>query len=256
VRFGAVAPLLSFPLVAQVTSERIRNSERELGNWLTYSGNYRGYRYSPLDQINTQNVARLKPVWMYQINDLNQFEATPLVVDGVLYVSEPPSNATALDAHTGRPLWAYRRTMPPDVRVCCGQVNRWLAISGDTLFLGTVDAHLVALDARTGHVRWDIVVADYKTGHSITVAPLVVKERVIVGISGGEYGIRGFLDAYDAETGKRNWRFWTVPGPGKPGHETWAGESWKTGSAATWVTGSYDPDLNLLYWGTGNPGPN
>ena len=252
----AVAALLSFPLVAQVTSERIRNSEREPGNWLTYSGNYRGYRYSPLDQINTENVARLKPIWMYQISDLNQFETTPLVVDGILYISEPPSNATALDARTGRPLWAYRRTMPPDVRVCCGQVNRGLAISGDTLFLGTVDAHLVALDAHTGHVRWDVVVADYKTGHSITVAPLVVKERVIVGISGGEYGIRGFLDAYDAGTGKRKWRLWTVPGPGEPGHETWAGESWKTGSAATWVTGSYDPDLNLLYWGTGNPGPN
>ena len=255
-RVRAVAALLSLPLVAQVTSERIQHFEREPGNWLTYSGNYQGYRYSPLDQINTLNVARLKPVWMYQINDLNQFETTPLVVDGILYISEPPSNATALDARTGRPLWVYRRTMPPDVRVCCGQVNRGLAIWGDTLFLGTVDAHLVALDARTGHVRWDIVVADYKTGYSITVAPLVVKEKVIVGVSGGEYGIRGFLDAYDAETGKRTWRFWTVPGPGEPGHETWAGESWKTGSAATWVTGSYDPDLNLLYWGTGNPGPN
>jgi alcohol dehydrogenase (cytochrome c) len=145
--------------------------------------------------------------------------------------------------------------MPPDLLVCCGQVNRGLAISGDTLFLGTLDAHLIALDGRTGRVRWDAVVADYKTGHSITAAPLVVKDKVIVGISGGEYGIRGFLDAYDVETGKRVWRFWTVPGPGEAGHETWSGDSWKTGGAPTWVTGSYDADMNLLYWGTGNPGP-
>jgi alcohol dehydrogenase (cytochrome c) len=255
VRVPACAVLLVFPLAAQVTSERIRHAEREPGNWLTYSGSYQGHRHSPLDQINTTNVARLKPVWLYQINDVNQFETTPLAVDGILYISEPPSNATALDGRTGRPLWTYRRTIPPDVHVCCGQVNRGLAILGDTLFLGTIDAHLVALDARTGRVRWDAVVADYQTGHSITVAPLVVKDKVIVGISGGEYGIRGFLDAYDAETGKRVWRFWTVPGPGEPGHETWAGESWKTGGAPTWVTGSYDPELNLVYWGTGNPGP-
>src|SRR5262249_7547918 len=169
--------------------------------------------------------------------------------------SEPPSNAAALDAKTGRPLWMYRRPIPSDVRVCCAQVNRGLAILGDTVFLGTVDAHLLALDARTGRALWDITVADYRTGHSITAAPLVVKDEVVIGISGGEYGIRGFLDAYDARTGARRWRFWTVPGPGEPGHETWDGESWKTGSAATWVTGSYDPELNLLYWGTGNPGP-
>jgi len=248
-------PLIAVPLAAQVTAERIIRAEREPGNWVTYSGNYQGHRYSPLDQINTTNAARLKPVWMYQINDPGQFETSPLVVDGILYISEPPSNATALDARTGRPLWMYRRPIPPDVRVCCGQVNRGLAISGDTLYLGTVDAHLIALDARTGHVRWDVVVADYKTGHAITAAPLVVKEKVIVGTSGGEYGIRGFLDAYEAETGKRAWRFWTVPGPGEPGHETWANDSWKTGGAPTWVTGSYDPELNLLYWGTGNPGP-
>jgi alcohol dehydrogenase (cytochrome c) len=126
---------------------------------------------------------------------------------------------------------------------------------GETVFLGTLDAHLIALDAKTGHVLWDTVVADYKAGHSITVAPLAIKDKVIIGIAGGEYGIRGFIDAYDAKSGKQLWRFWTVPGPGEPGHDTWLGDSWKTGGATTWVTGSYDPALNLIYWGTGNPGP-
>ncbi|MBI3665881.1 MAG: PQQ-dependent dehydrogenase, methanol/ethanol family [Acidobacteria bacterium] len=245
----------ALPLAGQLTYERIRKAEAEPGHWLTYSGNYQGHRHSPLRQITTANIGRLKPVWVYQTQDLNAFETTPLVVDGIMYISEPPSNATALDIRTGRPLWAYRRNIPEDVRVCCGQVNRGLAMLDDLLFVGTVDAHLVALDAKTGRLHWDVELADYKTGHSITVAPLAVKDKVIVGISGGEYGVRGFLDAYDAKTGKLVWRFWTVPGPGEPGHETWAGDSWKTGSATTWVTGSYDPELNLLYWGTGNPGP-
>jgi alcohol dehydrogenase (cytochrome c) len=149
----------------------------------------------------------------------------------------------------------FRRAVPSDVRACCGLVNRGVAILGETVFLGTLDAHLLALDAKTGHLLWDTVVADYRKGYSITAAPLALEGKVVVGISGGEYGIRGFLDTYDAKTGARLWRFWTVPGPGEPGQETWQGDSWKTGSAATWVTGSYDPAVNLLYWGTGNPGP-
>ncbi len=201
------------------------------------------------------NVSKLRPAWMHQAQDLNPFEATPIVAGGVMYLSEPPSHATALDLKTGRPLWMYRRAIPSDVRVCCGQVNRGLAILEEAVFLGTVDAHLVALDSQTGHVLWDVAVADYKLGYSITAAPLAVKDMVLVGIAGGEYGIRGFLDAYDARTGKRRWRFWTVPGPGERGHQTWDPGSWKTGSAATWVTGSFDPELNLVYWGTGNPGP-
>ncbi|MBZ5575755.1 MAG: PQQ-dependent dehydrogenase, methanol/ethanol family [Acidobacteriia bacterium] len=242
-------------LAAQVPYARIAASASEPGSWLTYSGSYAGHRYSPLKQIDRTNVARLKPAWMYQTNDLNQFEATPIVADGVMYVSEPPSNAAALDLRTGRPLWIFRRALPSDVRACCGQVNRGLAILGDTVYLGTLDAHLLALDAKTGHVRWDVTVADYKTGYSITVAPLALQDKVIVGVAGGEYGVRGLLDAYDAKTGARLWRFWTVPGPGEPGHETWRGDSWKNGSATTWVTGSYDPASNLIYWGTGNPGP-
>ena len=247
--------LCAATLSAQVSYDRIAGAASEPASWLTYSGTYSGWRYSALKSIHRANVARLKTAWIYQTNDLNQFEVTPLVADGVMYISEPPSQAAALDLRTGRPLWTFRRSVPSDVHTCCGQVNRGLAILGSTVFLGTLDAHLLALDARTGHLLWDVTVADYRTGHSITVAPLALKDKVIVGISGGEYGIRGFLDAYRPATGERLWRFWTVPGPGEAGHETWDGDSWKHGSAATWVTGAYDPALNLLYWGTGNPGP-
>jgi alcohol dehydrogenase (cytochrome c) len=248
--------LTGFTLTAQVTYERIVSAASEVGNWLTYSGGYAGHRYSALRRIDHANVARLRPAWIYQTNDLNNFEATPIVADGVMYISEPPSNAAALDLRTGRPIWVFRRALPGAVGVCCGQVNRGVAVLGDRVFLGTLDGHMLALDAITGHLLWDRAVADYRSGYSITVAPLALKDKVIVGVSGGEYGIRGFLDAYDAQSGERLWRFWTVPAPGEPGHDTWDGDSWKTGSAATWLTGSYDPALNLLYWGTGNPGPN
>ena len=249
--------LLFFVQVAagQVSYERIRRADAEPGNWLTYSGNYQGYRYSALDQIKTASVRGLKPIWIYQSRGVGLFQASPIVVDGMVYISERPCVVTALDGRTGRPLWSFRREMPADIRACCGGPNRGLAILDGTLFLGTLDSHLIALDVRTGRVQWDAVVADYRSGYAITVAPLAIKDKVIVGVAGGEYGIRGFLDAYDAKTGKRAWRFWTVPGPGEPGHETWEGESWKTGGAPTWVTGSYDPELNLIYWGTGNPGP-
>jgi alcohol dehydrogenase (cytochrome c) len=246
---------LGCTLAGQVTYQRILAAHAEAGSWLTYSGDYAGHRYSDLKGIDRGNVGKLRPAWIYQTNDLNPFEATPIVADGVMYLSEPPSNAAALDLRTGRPIWMFRRAVPSDVGVCCGQVNRGVAVLGERVFLGTLDAHLLALDAKTGRMLWDTTVADYKQGYSITVAPLALKDKVIIGISGGEYGIRGFLDAYDLESGKRLWRFWTVPAPGEPGHDSWEGDSWKTGSAATWVTGSYDASLNLLYWGTGNPGP-
>jgi alcohol dehydrogenase (cytochrome c) len=240
---------------AQVTYERLLQAEAEPGNWLTYSGNYAGHRHSPLKQITPANAARLKPAWVYQVPVRHKFEATPLVVDGVMYLAEPPSDVTAIDTRTGKPLWKYRRGLPEDLRVCCGQVNRGVAVLGGLVYIGTVDAHVLALDAKTGQVRWDVTAADYTQGYSITVAPLVVKDKIVMGMAGGEFGVRGFLDAYDAKTGKRAWRFWTIPGPGEPGNETWKGDSWKTGSATTWVTGSYDPATNLVYWGTGNPGP-
>lgn len=234
---------------------RILHADSEPGNWLTYGGTYQAHGYSALDQINVGNISRLKVAWMHQIGVGHHFETTPLVFDGVMYITEPPSDVTALDLRTGRPIWSYRRSLPKGIIACCGQVNRGLAVLDDQLFLGTVDAHLVALDLRSGRVRWDVEVADYKAAYSITVAPLAVKDKVIVGIAGAEYGIRGFLDAYDAKTGKRAWRFWTVPGPGEPGNESWSGESWKTGGAPTWVTGAFDPEANLVYWGTGNPSP-
>ena len=247
--------VMAAPVTAQVPYQRIVEASSEPGNWLTYSGTYEAHRYSTLDQINRDNVDRLQSAWMYQVRSRQKFEVSPLVVDGVMYITEPPSDATALDLRTGRPIWHYRRSLPQGIVTCCGQVNRGVALLDDQVFLGTVDAHLVALDARTGRVRWDVEVADYAMGYSVTVAPLALEDKIIVGISGGEYGIRGFLDAYDPTTGNRLWRFWTVPGPGEPGHDTWSGDSWERGGAPTWVTGAYDPELDLLYWGTGNPGP-
>jgi alcohol dehydrogenase (cytochrome c) len=176
-------------------------------------------------------------------------------VDGILYTVQAPNDVVAIDAATGRIFWVYEYAPSPETRVCCGRVNRGLAILGDTLFMGTIDGHLVALDARSGKPIWNATVADAKAGYSLMHAPLVVKDKVIVGTAGGEFGIRGFLAAYDARTGKQVWRFYTIPGPGEPGHETWAGDSWMHGGASVWVTGSYDPQLNLTYWGVGNPGP-
>ncbi len=221
-------------------------------NWLTYSGDYAGWRYSALTQINPRTVARLAVQWVFQTGEKGTLEATPLVVDGVMYVTGPDNRAYALDARTGRVVWRYQRRLPEKV----GGANRGFAALDDKLFLATADAHVVALDAKTGGVIWDVEAADHKKGYGFNVAPLVVKDKVIVGVSGGELGIRGFIDAYYAETGNRAWRFYTIPGPGEPGNETWGGDSsWQRGGTGAWLTGTYDPELNLLYWGTGNPGP-
>ena len=256
---SALLPASSAPsnALVSVPYERILNSAKEPHNWLTYNGSFLGHRHSTLGQITPANVADLKPAWVFQSREAGKWECTPIVVDGVLYISERPNIVTAVDARTGRPLWNYRRPMPTDVAGCCGPVNRGLAILGDALYINTFDAHLICIDANTGKERWDVVVADYKLGHSMTAAPLAIKDKIIVGISGGEFGIRGFLDAYDAKTGARAWRFWTIPAPGEPHHDTWGGigDIWKHGGAATWVTGTFDPELNTLYWGTGNPAP-
>lgn len=240
---------------AQVTYERLLGSAREPQNWLTYSGAYNGWRHSTLDQIDTANVSRLSMQWAFQVADVGQFETTPLVVDGVLYGTGVNDRAFAVDVRTGRAIWRYQRKLPEKLHPCCGMVNRGFAMLGDRLFMATLDAHVIALDSRTGNLLWDVIAADYREAYAFTVAPLVVKDKVIVGVSGGEYGVRGFIDAYDAATGRRAWRFDTVPGPGQAGHETWKGDSWKTGGAPAWITGSYDPELNLVYWPTGNPSP-
>ncbi|PYX78283.1 MAG: PQQ-dependent dehydrogenase, methanol/ethanol family [Acidobacteria bacterium] len=240
---------------AQVTFVRIVNSAKEPQNWLTYSGDYAGHRFSSLDQINTSTVHSLVVKWVYQTGATGKFETTPLVVDGILYGTGPENRVFALDAHTGRPIWLYQRQLPADIRPCCGRVNRGVAILGDKVFFGTLDAHVMALDAKTGNVIWDVNAVDYKNGYSFTPAPLAVKNLIVLGVSGGEYGIRGFIDAYDADTGQRKWRFYTVPGPGEPGHDTWEGDSWKIGGAPAWITGTYDPETNQLFWPTGNPSP-
>src|SRR5262249_27771731 len=162
------------------------------------------------------NVSRLDLKWVWQTNSLERVEATPLVVDGVMYLSDPPNDVVALDARTGRSYWRYRHDLPPGVTPCCGRINRGLAILGNTLYLGTLDAKLVAIDAATGRKRWDVKVADYKTGYSLTLAPLAIGNRIIVGTAGGELGIRGFIAAYDAGNGKELWRFKTIPEPGEP----------------------------------------
>ena len=240
---------------AQVTFERLVQSQREPQNWLTYNGNLGSTHHSALDQINAANVANLDLKWVAQAQSLEKYEATPLVVDGVMYVTEPPNTVVAIDTRTGRPFWIYNHPMPETTYVCCGNINRGVAILGNTIYLGTLDAQLVALDASTGRKKWATKVADYTQGYAVTVAPLVVKDKIVVGPAGGERGISGFLAAYDAETGKQVWRFNTIPHPGEPGNETWPGDSWKTGGGSVWVTGSYDPDANLIYWGIGNPGP-
>jgi alcohol dehydrogenase (cytochrome c) len=244
------------PSFTPVTSERLARSDEEPWNWLHYSGNYYSQRHSRLDQVNTTNANRLRMQWAFQLQALDRAETTPLVVDGVMFVTEAPSNVIALDARTGEQYWRYNYPLPEELNYCCGRNNRGVAILGDRLFMSTLDAHLVAIDARTGTLLWDTEVAVAADGYSKTAAPLVVGDKVVTGIAGGEFGIRGFVDAYDAETGERVWRFWTTAGPEDPAaNATWSGDSWMIGGAATWMTGSYDPELNLVYWGTGNPGP-
>ena len=193
--------------------------------------------------------------WAFQARSTEKFESTPLVVDGVMYLTQAPNDVVALDAATGEIKWLYSYPVSRDARPCCGRVNRGVAILGSTLYMATIDAHLVALDARDGKVLWDIEVAKATAGYAMTHAPLIVKDKVIVGTAGGEFGIRGFIAAYNASTGKEMWKFYTIPGPGEPGNESWGGDSWMHGGASVWVTGSYDPELNLTYWGIGNPGP-
>ena len=226
------------------------------GQWLMYSGSYSSHRFSPLGQIAVANVARLRPVWVYQPPGSGSVECTPIVANGVMYVTSGPTSVAALDLRSGKPIWEWTRPIAASVlNLGFPRVNRGVAILDNTVYVGTLDGYLVALDAKAGVERWSVHVGDNPTGHAITAAPLIVDDKVIVGISGGEAGIRGFLDAYDAKTGKQVWRFWTVPSPGEPGSETWPGDSWVHGGGATWLTGSYDPALKLLYWGTGNPGP-
>ena len=251
----AAAPVL----VAQVTFDRILSADREPHNWLTYSGSLNGQRFSTLAQITPANAHQLQLAWVLQARSpaepTSKYEATSLVVDGVLYTVQPPNVIVAADARNGRVFWTYAHAPSAAARLCCGRVNRGLAILGHRLFMGTIDGNLLAVDARDGRLLWTTPVGRPEAGYAVTVAPLVVKNQVIAGPAGGEYGISGFLAAYDPATGKQLWKFNTVPQPGEAGHDTWAGDSWRTGGGSIWTTGSYDPQLNLIYWGIGNPGP-
>ncbi len=238
-----------------LTYERIRNAAAEPHNWLTYWGDYAGHHFTSLNQITPANVNRLQTRWAVQMPGDSILESTPIVVDGIMYTAGMPGQVFALDARTGMQIWRYQRPQKKVNAFESNRYNRGVAVLGNRVFFGTLDAALIALDARTGRPLWETQVADTMYGYSITVAPLIVKDKVIVGVAGGEHGIRGFLDAYDIKTGKRLWRFNTVPGPGEFGHDTWKGDSWKLGGAPTWLTGSYDPELDTLYWATGNPGP-
>jgi alcohol dehydrogenase (cytochrome c) len=240
-----------------VSYERLLKADQEPGNWLMYSGSYSGWRFSKLNQITTQNVKNLRVKWLFQGRHIEKFETTPLVVDGIMYLTRPENAIYALDALTGRQLWTYEYKNPERTYNCCGKNNRGLAILGTTLFMNTLDMHVIAVDAKSGRELWKTEMFDPTAagGYAATGAPLVLKDKVIVGMAGGERGVSGFLDAYDVKTGKRAWRFNTIPQPGEPNFGTWGGDSWKTGGVSTWNTGAYDPETNTLFWGTSNPWP-
>lgn len=252
-----------------VTASDLREAGRDDTTWRMYSRTYNGWRFSPLAQISTSNVAHLRLRWIHQLSFSSsgeKVEAAPIVVNGMMFLTAPPNNVLALNARNGDLVWSYRHELPGSLSLCCGQVNRGVAVLNDKVYVGTLDAHLVALNARTGGVVWDKEIASPEDGYSITGAPLAVGDMVITGVAGSEFGARGFIQAVDARTGELRWRFYTVPEPTSthnthspshpaPGSTAWVGDSWKTGGGATWITGSYDPSLNLLYWGVGNPNP-
>jgi alcohol dehydrogenase (cytochrome c) len=237
-----------------VTYERLRNSGAEPQNWMHYWGDYQGTHYSALRQITQDNVSRLQAQWSIQLPGTSTLQVKPLVIDGIMYTSGQPGTVLALDAKTGRQIWRFTRQRKVRNPNEINPFNRGVAILGNRLFVGTLDAALVAIDARTGQPLWETQVADSMLGYSITSPPLIVKDKVIVGVTGGEFGARGFLDAYDGATGKRVWRWYSIPEPGEFGNDTWAGNSWKTGAGPMWLTGSFDPELNTIYWTIGNPG--
>lgn len=235
-----------------VTTARLLDPEPE--NWLMYRRTYDSWGYSPLEQINAGNVKNLVPVWTFSTGVNEGHQSPPIVNNGIMFITSPENRVFALNAQTGDLLWQYQRDLPEDL-FQLHPTNRGVALFGDNVYFGTVDACLVALNAKTGEVVWEREVEDYLSGYYMTLAPLIAKGKVIVGVSGGEFGIRGFIQAFDAETGASVWKTHTIPGPGEEGNDSWQGDTWKTGGVSIWVTGSYDPDLNLTYWGTGNAGP-
>jgi alcohol dehydrogenase (cytochrome c) len=253
--------LLISPVSAQVTYDRLLRADREPQNWLTYSGNYASHRYSPLSQINRTNVRNLQLKWSYHplyaknTNSQNKMENTPLVVDGVMFTGTA-LEAVALDAVTGRQYWKLSRPLDPKAYYNAYEVNKGMAVAGDLLFWATVDCHLLAIDVKSGRIVWDRTLADYRKGYQYNVAPLVVKDKVILGPATNEAGANCWVAAYDVKTGKELWRFNTAPtSADEPEAKSWLGDSWKHGGSPIWNGGSYDPETNLTFWGTGNPNP-
>jgi alcohol dehydrogenase (cytochrome c) len=237
-----------------VTVERLKNPED--GNWFHFRRTYDGWGFSPLKEITPDNVARLQPVWSMATGQVEGHQAPPIVNNGVMFVATPGNQMLAIEATTGNILWRYKRTLPEDV-VHLHPTNRGVALYNDKVYFASADCVLVALDAKTGKEVWTAKVDDYKKAYYMSLAPLVVDGKVILGASGGELGVRGFVAAMDAETGKELWKTYTVPAPGEPGSETWpaGGDHYKRGGGAIWVTGTYDPETNLTFWGTGNAAP-
>ena len=243
---------LFFSLLAVFTAALAGADVATLRDWPSYGGTYSALRYSALDQINTSNVKGLGPVWVFQTGDYeNGLQATPIVIDGVIYLSTSNAWVFALDGASGRVIWEYHFTLGKVMGY--GKQNRGVAVGHGRVFFGAADNHMVALDQKTGAELWRVNVEDSRQcGCSITGAPLLVKDVVVTGVTGGDSAHRGYLTAFDVKTGRMRWRFYTIPGPGEKGHESWPGESWRYGGGSTWMTGSYDPELNLLYWGVGN----
>jgi alcohol dehydrogenase (cytochrome c) len=242
-------------LAIQVSNERLLAAGTNPDEWLTYSGSYNGWRHTPTTEMTPANITQLNMRWVAQF-DINgpNIEATPLVINGTIFAALAAGHVIALDAKTGATIWEYKRPIPSGLPIEF-RVNRGLAVGGSTLFFGSLEGYLVAINANDGEVVWQTLVASPSGGYSISAAPLVVNHSVVVGVSGGEFGARGFLAAYDVSTGQQQWRFNTIPGPGEAGHETWENDAWRSGGGGTWVTGSYDPSTDLLYWGVGNPSP-
>ena len=252
---AALMTLAASPAMAQ-SDAALKADASTPGDVLTYGMGYANQRYSALKQINTQTVAKLTPKWTYSLNNSQSQESQPIIHEGVIYVTTH-SATMAINPLTGKQIWKSDVELPQDVfkMACCGILNRGVAIYEGKLYRTTLDAHVVALDAKTGKQLWKSKAADYQDGHVMTSAPLIANGVVMTGIAGGEYGTRGFVDGWDPMTGKKLWRFYTTAAPGEKGGDSWPGDTASKGGAPTWLTGAYDPELNLVYWGTGNAGP-
>ncbi len=240
-----------------VTDDMLLNADKDANNWLHYGRDYSATRYSPLAQINVHNINRMVPKWNLSFGVLDGQDSQAIAVNGTLYVTSSYNKVWSVEGSTGKVNWKHERELPGDVfpKLCCDVVNRGVAPYRNKVYLATLDAHVVALDNQTGKVIWDKKVGDYTYAETFTIMPMALRGKIIIGTAGAEYGVRGWIAALDAEKGDQVWKTFTIPGPGEPGNDTWAGDSWKYGGGSAWITGSYDPETNLLYWPVGNPGP-